>query len=255
VSAPRLAAVHGWGMHADFFAPLAQRLAGRLEVQALDLPGHGRRRRGELLEDLDAVAADLLARAAGARLWLGWSLGGLVAAHIALRNPQLVDALVLVGTTPRFVAGVDWSDAMAPEVFERFAGDLESDYRDTLDRFVALEVHGSDTGRRDLPVVREVLHLHPPPERRTLRSALALLRDVDLREEIGGLEGPTLVIGGTRDRLVPPAAIEAFAAALPRGRGILMRGSGHAPFIGHPRRFDSHLVSFLEDVNRHDATA
>lgn len=241
-----LTLVHGWGMHAEIFAPLIASLEGRWAVRALDLPGHGARPRGELMDDLDVLADQMVAQSPPS-IWLGWSLGGLVAARAAMRHPDQVQALVLVAATPRFVASPDWPEGMPRSVFHGFAEDLETDYRATLDRFVALEVHGSDTARRDLPHLRKVLHRYPEPERRTLRSGLQLLETVDLRPDLERIGQPVLLIGGRRDRLVGAAAVERYARLLPRAEMTMMAGSGHAPFIGHPNQFRQHLVKFLEE--------
>ncbi|HEY0179955.1 MAG TPA: alpha/beta fold hydrolase, partial [Dokdonella sp.] len=74
---PDLVLIHGWAMHGGVFAPLVERLAPRFRVHAVDLPGHGRGR-GEARLDL-ADAARRIAGATPRALWVGWSLGGLVA--------------------------------------------------------------------------------------------------------------------------------------------------------------------------------
>src|SRR5690625_8021596 len=70
--------IHGWAMHGGVFAPLTAALAERATVHVVDLPGHGHSRDSDL--PLDAAdCARAIAEATPPAIWLGWSLGGLVA--------------------------------------------------------------------------------------------------------------------------------------------------------------------------------
>ncbi|MEZ5240077.1 MAG: alpha/beta fold hydrolase [Microthrixaceae bacterium] len=103
----RLVMLHGFGQTGRCFGELADRLALDHDVSTPDLPGHGAR--GDL-SGLDCPAiADLLALEQGAGTWIGYSLGGRVALHVALRHPGSVRALVLIGAT----AGIEDDGARA----------------------------------------------------------------------------------------------------------------------------------------------
>jgi len=60
---------------------------------------------------------------------------------------------------------------------------------------------------------------------------LALLRDIDLRADLLQIDQPALVMHGVNDALVPHAAGEYLAAALPRAEFESMGGAGHALFV------------------------
>ena len=101
---PRLALVHGFTQSGRAWGPVGPSLADRYQVIALDAPGHGRS--SSVMADLPG-GADLMAEAVSAHggpaAWLGYSMGGRFALHVALRHPRLVEKLVLVSTT----AGLD----------------------------------------------------------------------------------------------------------------------------------------------------
>jgi len=73
-------------------------------------------------------------------------------------------------------------------------------------------------------------------EPRTAGLALALnwLADNDLRADLAQVEPPTLVLHGSADRVVPPAAGRWLAAHVRDGRYLPLRGAGHAPLPGAP---------------------
>ena len=126
-----LVLIHGWAMHAGIFAPLTERLARQFRVHLVDLPGHGYSR-----DDVTDLAPEHSAAALASRLpraiWVGWSLGGLVALHAALLPQPPLRGLVMIASSPRFVAGADWSLGVKPEIFEQFDIGLRSNYRATI---------------------------------------------------------------------------------------------------------------------------
>lgn len=151
-SGPPLVLLHGWALHGGLFAPLVPALARRFRVHVVDLPGHGHSPAVDpyTLDGIVARLDDRFARAAPLTV-LGWSLGGTVALRWALRAPVHVARLVLVCATPRFVAADGWAHAMAPVTLARFADELRVAYRATLQRFLTLQVQGSDEGARRSP--------------------------------------------------------------------------------------------------------
>lgn len=102
---PRLVLVHGFTQTGRCWGPLAADLAADHEVVRVDAPGHGRS--AAVRADL-AATADLLA-ALGPATYVGYSMGGRVCLETALRLPEAVGALVLVGAT----AGIDDPDERA----------------------------------------------------------------------------------------------------------------------------------------------
>lgn len=240
---PDLVLLHGWAMHGGIFAPLAKRLAAHFTLHIVDLPGHGGSR-----GDHGPLAANACAQRIAAQtppaIWLGWSLGGLVALQAAMLPESAVQRLVMLAASPRFVEGPDWPHAVAADVFARFADDLHGDYRGTLDRFLALEAHGSAHLREELRFLRGHLFERGAPDETVLEQGLAMLADDDYRAGLAELRCPSLWLAGQRDRLVPPGAMQWAAAQAPRAEFEILRGTGHAPFLGEPDRVTEAIRAF-----------
>jgi pimeloyl-[acyl-carrier protein] methyl ester esterase len=244
---PPLVLLHGWGMHGGLFAPLLPSLLPHHRVAVIDLPGHGGS--GPIAPyTLDTIADAVAAAIEGPApaTILGWSMGALVALRIARRHPRTVARLVLVCASPRFVAGEDWPHAIAAHTLERFGDELAVAYRPTLQRFLSLQVQGSEQGRRTLAAMRAALFARGEPPRDVLAAGLHILAHTDLRAEVPAIAVPTLVITGQRDALTPAAAGQWLAAALPDGRHADIAGAAHAPFLSHPAAFDGALRPFLD---------
>jgi len=247
---PPLVLLHGWAMHSGLFAPIAPRLAERFRVILVDLPGHGRSAppSSYTLEALAAAVGSATERAAPPSeplSVLGWSLGGSVALHWALTAPARLERLILVATTPCFVARADWPHAISATTLRRFGDELAVSYRLTLQRFVALQVKGSDHAREVLAALHGPLSAAEEPSRDTLRKTLLLLKRTDLRSVVGAVRQRAVVIAGERDTLVPPAACRWLADALPHASFRSIAAAGHAPFLSHPQTF----LSAVSDGN------
>lgn len=222
--------IHGWAMHGGVFAPLTEALAKRATVHVVDLPGHGHSRDSHLPLEVSGCAR-AIAEATPPAIWLGWSLGGLVALTAALEHPDHVQSLAMMCASPCFVRQDDWCFGMAPEVFSGFGENLGSDYRGTLERFLALEAMGSEHAREEMRRLRADLFVRGEPDPRVLREGLAVLDHTDLRARVAQLTQPSAWIAGARDRLIPWRAMQWSAEAC-AGRFTRIDHAGHAPFIG-----------------------
>lgn len=243
-----LVLVHGWGLHGGIWNELVPLLETGFRVTRVDLPGHGRSAwRGEAT--LDAMVAALLDAAPSTAAWLGWSLGGLLAARAALLAPDRVNALVMLAGTPCFVRKPDWQSAMLPALLESFAAELRADYSRTLNRFLSLQVRGSEQAACVLRTLRARLLEQGEPEPAALQAGLEILRNTDLRSAVAGIACPVLLLMGERDTLVPVSAGVEAARLFSNARVALLAGAGHAPFIQQPERVADHVRAFLRSRN------
>ena len=225
-----LVLIHGWAMHGGIFAPLHEPLITRFREHAVDLPGHGYSR-----DDAGFDVADCARRIAAATpraLWVGWSLGGLVALRAALDSPAQVRGVALIAASPRFVSAADWPHGVAANVFGEFAAELRLRYRHAIERFLALETMGSVHAQAELRELKCRVFERGEPDQHALQQGLAALDAIDLRADLARLQVPSLWLAGRRDRLVPPAAMQWSAAQAPQAR-YLEFNSGHAPFLEH----------------------
>lgn len=243
-----LVLLHGWALHAGLFAPLLPALTARHRVHAVDLPGHGRShalRPWTLAAVVDALEERFAAEREPCDV-LGWSLGGMVALAWAHANPRRIARLLLVSTTPKFVAGDNWPHAMSAATLQHFADELRVAYRATLVRFLSLQVQGSESGRATLAAMRHQLLARGAPDGAVLEESLAVLRSIDLRDRIAAIAQPALVVAGERDTLTPAAAGAWLADALPAGRLVTIPGAAHAPFLSHREAFTQAALGFLD---------
>lgn len=234
--------VHGWGLNAAVFARFVRAWGG--PATAIDLPGHGHApwQPGALMP---VTCADQWARCyPDAATWLGWSLGALPVLLLAARHPHCVQRLVLVAATPRFVVGPGWPSALPLAALTTFATDMAADPEATVRRFLLLQA-----GLTDRALARRLmtdLKDGGMAAAAALEEGLRVLATTDLRVLLAGIGVPVLIIHGRRDRLVPLAAAQACAAAIPQAV-LRVIGDGHAPFLTHEAACVTALRAFGRD--------
>lgn len=172
---------------------------------------------------------------------LGHSMGGFIALHLALDRPDLVDRLILVGTSPAAGAALGHPLPMtAPEEWiadpvERTMANAPQGYapgffdgKEDLLRQVAERVRGNR-------ITREGYN----------RQQAAISDTHDLRTRVSDIGVPTLVIHGDVDSLIPVRGGEVLQQLLPNARLVVYPGVGHYPHIENPEEFFRDVREFL----------
>ncbi|MBS0432908.1 MAG: pimeloyl-ACP methyl ester esterase BioH [Proteobacteria bacterium] len=235
----QLVLLHGWAMHGGVFAPLVELLEERCTLHLVDLPGHGQSH-DSTIPLMPSECARAIAGRVPPAIWLGWSLGGVIALQAALDLPQQVRALAMLCASPCFVRAPDWPYGISSEILQQFAADLREDHPGTLERFLALEALGSDCAQQDLRRLRSEAFAQAAPGLRALREGLEVLERTDLRGRLPQLSCSSAWMAGRRDRLVPWQAMQ-WSARQCGGAFVRIEGGGHAPFIGHASEVASAL--------------
>jgi pimeloyl-[acyl-carrier protein] methyl ester esterase len=186
---------------------------------------------------MDAWADALLPTLPDAAVLCGWSLGGMIALHLARRHPQKVARLILVGMSPRFVScsGPDaWPHGLESATVQGFIDSFARDPAATLSRFVALQALGDSERRTVAARLNAGLADASRCAVKGLAAGLQLLATTDLRPSLAQIRQPVQLLHGTRDALMPLAAAEWLAARLPDAQLTRFDACGHAPFLSRP---------------------
>jgi len=240
-----LVLLHGWGFNSAIWATLIPNLSQNWAVYAVDLPGHGHSPMQSY--QLTALTAALAERIPTQAIWIGWSMGGLIALAMAQHQPESVKSVGLIASTPRFITAPDWPHAMPPEVLARFGEQLHADPAGTLRRFLALQLQGSDNERQKLRALQNFFKKSPLPSLDALKAGLDLLMTTDLRAHLAKTHCYTWAIFGQRDTLIPANVSIDMQGLQPYLRTICFKHDGHIPFLSNPELFMHYLHGYLND--------
>ncbi len=241
---PRLVLVHGFTQTSHSWGEVAASLAIEHEVVRVDAPGHGRSGPARPMP----AAAEQVAEAGGTAVYLGYSMGARLCLHLALAEPQLVSALVLVGGT----AGIaDPDERQRRQVADQALADhLE---RVGLEAFLYQWLAnpmfaGLDPTAAGLPARLE----------NTTQGLAASLRlagtgaQESLWERLPELAMPVLVVAGECDAKVPVSRAMADAIGDNAVLAIISR-AGHAAHLEDPTGFVGAVRPFLHGGPAPDA--
>jgi pimeloyl-[acyl-carrier protein] methyl ester esterase len=244
---PPLVLLHGWALHGGLFSPLVTKLFDQFTVYCIDLPGHGHSPMiapfdlPNLIHEIHNATAHIEAPLNV----LGWSFGGMVAQAWALAAPQRIARLVLCCTKPKFVKSEQWPHGTAPAVLQSLVDDFSTAPRETMDRFLAINVAGSDEARAALAHIKSLAHARPPVQQAAMREGLAVLTQFDVREQLAEIAQPTLVITGGLDRLTHPSIGGYYQSAIPAAQLLHIPRAAHAPHLSHTQEVALALRQFV----------
>ncbi len=238
---PPVVLIHGLGVDHRMWALQIAALQEVGQPWAPDLPGFDGVPRGvsrpETPEELaDWLAEEMQARGLAGAAIAGYSMGGTVALLLALRHPSRVGRLALCCSSPCWGRGLRKPIALA---FARLGGER------AMDLFEKSVLWGFLRHCGDPALKSQVLDMVAKADRRSMLRLYRRLALLDLRPRLGEVRVPTLVVGGSRDWLAPPAHQRTFAAGIPGARLAMLRGADHILCLGRPEEFSSVLADFF----------
>ncbi|SMY17563.1 pimeloyl-ACP methyl ester esterase BioH [Photobacterium aquimaris] len=240
---PDLVLIHGWGMNVGVWQDVIPMLSQHYCVHWCDLPGYGDN--GAIsAASLTDIVERLLDQAPPTAVWLGWSLGGVIATQAALTAPSRVTKLITVASSPCFMSRTDWN-GIQPRVLANFQTQLVTDFAITIERFLVLQGLGSRTAKEDIRQLKAAVLSRPQPQLAALTLGLELLENVDLRPSLAELSQPWLRLYGRLDALVPIKTEPVLSAQYPNSKSYVFADASHAPFISHLDEFIAVVSDFI----------
>lgn len=237
---PPVVLLHGLGGSLHMWQGVIDVLALHHHVVAVDLRGHGRSSAGgktsigSWTKDVEALIGALELPPVAL---VGHSIGSLVAQHLAVKRPEMVDHLVMVG-------GISWFEPSAKESYQQRAKTVEAD---GLDAIVDHWLPGALAPRTQAKLPQLVgllrdLFLRNDPQ--TYADACRAVTDppaID-RQRIGQ---PTLLLVGDHDRSTPIAMAEELHREIPVSRVQVIPTAGHWAPVEQPDHIGAAILQFL----------
>lgn len=247
-TAPPIVLIHGFTFSLETWDGWAADLARDHRVIRYDLSGHG-------LSDPDPQArygtADrvrqlkaLLDRLGIARATLaGNSFGGLVAWNFAALFPDRVDRLVLIDSAAYSINGVTERPVPVPPAMRAY---LSAPSPQAV-AFSAAQIfaHPERLTPQRLELMRAMIAR--PGNGPALISHLEQFTLPEPTAQLRRITAPTLILWGSKDKVVPVDHADRLAAAIPNARRIVYEDVGHAPQEEAADRSLADLRAFLND--------
>jgi pimeloyl-ACP methyl ester carboxylesterase len=254
---PTVVLVHGGpgGYDHSYLKPDFGRLAGHAQVIYLDLRGHGRSAWGDAATwSFESCADDVRAFCDTAGIdrpiVFGHSMGAPVVLLYAARHPGHAAGLIIQSGFAR------WDSPRMVEGFRHVAGD-------EIAGIAQRSYAGDEVPDEEWARVYAAFGPHLPHQERQARTpknlelnsyGMELMCRLDIVDQLGQVDAPTLVSVGELDPVTPVACAEEIVAALPAGIAQLkiIDGAGHFTWLDAPDRYWPMIVEFVHDTARHE---
>lgn len=236
---------HALGLDHRLWEAVATRWRGRRPVLAYDQRGHGASAASPEAFGMEALVADAAAVVEAWRrgpvLFVGLSLGGMVAQGLALRRPELVRGLVLAHTVARYepAARQAWQ--------QRCETVRKAGMPAVVETILARYLTGACRAQRPEveQALRETLLRNDAEAYARMAEAVAA---VDWLDALPTIAAPTLLIAGRHDLGAPPAALAAMHTAIPGAALHVLPEASHLGPVEQPEAFWALVDAFVEQL-------
>ena len=229
---PTLVMIHGAGGQSQAWQTQTHLLKGALNTLALDLPGSGEST-GEARSDLDGYAEWLIEVFRGIfdepTFLMGHSMGGAIVQKVALLEPDLIKGIILVGTGPRLL--------VAPMFLEG----LQNNFEKTVDTLIG---YAYATGADSL-LIKEGAELMKEAGSSVVYGNFSACNQFDIRNEVGKIKLPCLILCGDEDNLTPPSLSKKLNEAISGSRLEIIPSAGHMVMIENHKAFNDYVLDFI----------
>lgn len=240
---PAVAFAHALGSDHKMWDAVVSLLPDHLRLIRMDMRGHGESPcpdgpypMGDLVKDAARVLDRLRVKEC---VFVGSSIGGIIAQGLAAERLDLVRALVLANTAAKIGTPAIWADRI--EAVRQ--GGIDAVVDANMQRWY------SNATRRDHPTIISdaSAQMRATPLAGYL-GCMEAIADTDLYESTAGLRLPTMVIAGTEDGSTPADLVRETAGLIPASQFELIRQTGHMPAVEKPDAFASLLTDFLARI-------
>lgn len=189
---------------------------------------------GALVTDAERLLDALGVREA---VFVGLSIGGMIAQGLAVKRLDQVRALVLSNTAAKIGTAEIWQTRIA----QAREGGLEALASSVMERWFSRAFRDTPelVGWRNM-LIRQPLEGYV--------GCCAAISGTDFFTPTAGLTLPTLAIAGSEDGSTPPDLVRETAGLIKGSRFHLIRGAGHIPCVEKPAEYAATLTRFLQEI-------
>jgi 3-oxoadipate enol-lactonase len=238
---PAVVFAHALGTDLTLWDAVLPLLPPGLRLITLDMRGHGGSdtpappyAMGALIRDAERALDHLGVRDS---VFLGLSIGGMIAQGLAVKRLDMIRALVLSNTATKIATPATWAARIAAVQ----AGGMAAVADQTMERWFPPAFRGTPA----FPPIRARFLAQRPDGWLGCAAAIA---GADFYATTAQLTLPTLCLAGSADGSSPPDLVRETADLIRGSRFHLLRGAGHLPPLDQPQAFAAALSGFLGDI-------
>lgn len=240
-SGPPIVFAHALATDMHLWDDVVALLPKGLRIIRMDMRGHGLSdvppapyKMGQLIKDAETVLDQLNVRDA---VFVGVSVGGMIAQGLAVKRLDQIRGLVLASTAAKIGMPHQWEQRL--QAAREHGMVVQAD--GILDRWLPQKLRHSDIADRRRAQIEAT-------DIEGYCGVGAAISGTDFYTPTSGLRLPCLGIAGSHDRFTPPDLVRETIDVIRGSKFELMRQSGHLPPADAPEKFASLLSKFLQEI-------
>lgn len=249
-----LVMLHGFGCDSRVFASIGTQLSKDHEVWMVDIPGHGQTK--EEFRSFHYSAYTILHALEGylksPYTLLGWSMGGQIALEMYEQSIKkcadekcdhdhsLIESLILVSTTPKFVGSDDFPAGMNKAVFQKFKKGVNEHAERSMEDFYKLIFSKKEDPGRHIDDLKKQM-----PKQKTLTDCMESFEKSDERKTLPKITVPTLIVTGDSDEIINYKASMFMSQEIKNSALKVFKGAGHAPHLTREKEMMDEISKFI----------
>jgi pimeloyl-ACP methyl ester carboxylesterase len=233
-NSPTIVFVHGAGGSSATWTMQLRQLSSDFHIVALDLNGHGEtpiRENDNLLvtylDDIESVV-----RQFHYPILSGHSMGGALTQLYAIKNPNQLKGIILVGTGARL--------RVSPMIFNLLDNDFDG-YINAMGQFAfhpdtpsgIIEASLIEARKCSVPVIRRDFEF---------------CDKFDIMDEVGEISLPTLILVGDKDQMTPPKYSAYFHKNIKVSEYQIIKKAGHSVMLEQARLFNDAILKWVTSI-------
>ena len=216
-------------------------LPKNLKILRYDKRGHGLSdcpnspySMGTLISDIEVLMDTLKIRNS---LFVGLSIGGMIAQGLAVKRLDLVKAIALSNTAAKIGNHEIWENRIA----KVNSSGIKSLAEETMKRWFSNQFLKS----KEINIWQNMLERQPAEGYAGCASAIS---GTDFYTPTSGLRLPTIAIAGSEDGSTPPDLVRETCNLIPGSKFNLIQGVGHIPCVEAPKKYAKILSDFMKEI-------
>ncbi|CUR53336.1 alpha/beta fold hydrolase [Buchnera aphidicola] len=232
---------HGWGFNSNIWYSIFPFLLKKFTIYVFDFPGYGNNSNIHLM-NFTNISNFLLSILPHKVIWIGWSLGGLLATYIGYYFPNRTYAVILIASSPFFLKKNKWP-GIKKKTLISIKNNMLNSYQNFLLEFYNIHISLKKNSFFTQKKIFQNFFTKLPTSDAILQG-FQWLKKIDNRKKIINLKIPIFRIYGKLDLLIPIKIEKKLKNILYNGKFYIIKQAAHVPFITHPKLF----LNIINDI-------
>ncbi|CAL4324452.1 Pimeloyl-[acyl-carrier protein] methyl ester esterase [Buchnera aphidicola (Periphyllus testudinaceus)] len=219
--------IHGLGFNKKIWYFFKKKFEKKFLINTLNL--HTPYKKNNFNIELKKFIKNKISQIPKNSILIGWSIGGIIATLISLKEKNKILLLITIASSPCFKKKKNWPGINNYQI-DQMKKKLLYNYKNSIKNFINFQKNNEN--EKKIKILYEKLIHMKKINNSSLEFNIKILKKIDLRNMLKKIKIPIIRIYGSLDNIVP-IKISKILDNLLKKKSYIIKKSNHAPFISH----------------------